>query len=457
LEVEKVAAPFCWIWYDPAEVSKFLKKGATTMSEYQIVSQRNSDTPKRLAEFLQKEGQFLLPMVELVAQTETAIDELIDVTGRATIEAVLGLSAQEVAGAKHRGKAGGEIGWHGSQAGVVPLSDRKLRVRKPRLRSKETGEVEVPAYARLQQQKGLAGQMLKILLGGISTRRYREVLPRMAEAVGVSKSSVSREAIEASAQQLRELVERRFDDLDLLVIFIDGLRLGRYHVIAAVGVDSEGNKHVLGIKEGASENATVASQLLEDLVTRGVKPGRRRLFVIDGSQALRNAITAVYGDHNPVQRCRRHKERNVLGYLPKDEQRRVRRVLKNAWALPAREGQAKLEKEAQRLEEEYPSAAASLCEGVAEMFTVSRLGLPPTLCRGLCSTNAIEATFSGARSRTRHVTHWQSGAMALRWAAGALLETERAYRKLMGYQMLPLLKGLLDEPLLEDMKCNQAG
>lgn len=427
------------------------------MSEYQIASQRNSNTPRRLAEFLQKEGQFLLPMVELVAQTETAIDELIDVTGRATIEAVLGLSAQEVAGAKHPGKAGGAIGWYGSQRGVVPLSDRKLRVRKPRLRNKDGSEVEVPAYRHLQQQKGLAGQMLRILLGGISTRRYSDVLPRMAEAVGVSKSSISRETIEASAQQLRELAERRFDDLDLLVIFIDGLRMGRYHVIAAVGVDHEGKKHVLGIKEGASENATVVTDLLEDLVARGVKPGRRRLFVIDGSQALRNGIDAVYGNHNPVQRCRRHKERNVLGYLPEDEQRRLRRVFKTAWALPAREGRAKLEKEAQGLEEEHPSAAASLREGLTEMFTVSRLGLPPTLCRGLCSTNVIESTFSGARSRTRRVTNWQSGTMALRWAAGALLETEKAYNKLMGYQTLPFLKGLLDEPLKEDAEAKQVG
>jgi putative transposase len=427
------------------------------MSEYQIASQRNSDTPRRLAEFLQKEGQFLLPLIELVAHTETAIDELIDMTGRATVEAVLHLSAQEVAGAKHPGKAVSSIGWHGSQEGVVPLSDRKMRVRRPRLRRKAGGEVEVPAYGRLRQQQGMAGQMLKILLGGISTRRYRDVLPRMAEAVGVSKSSVSREASDASAQQLQELAERRLDDLDLLVIFIDGLRLGRYHVIAAVGVDREGKKQVLGIKEGASENETVVTELLQDLVARGVKPGRRRLFVIDGSQALRNAITAVYGHENPVQRCRRHKERNVLGYLPKEEQRRVRRVLKNAWCLPAREGQARLEKEAQRLEEEYPSAAASLREGLADMFTVSRLGLPPTLCRGLCSTNVIESTFSGARSRTRRVTNWQCGTMVLRWAAAALLETEKAYRKLMGYPMLPLLKGLLDEPLQEDTNRKQVG
>lgn len=241
------------------------------------------------------------------------------------------------------------------------------------------------------------------------------------------------------------MAERRFDGLDLLVIFIDGIRLGRYHVLAAVGVDSVGKKHVLGIKEGASENTTVVTGLLEDLVGRGVKPGRRRLFVIDGSQALRNGIEAVYGTQDLVQRCRRHKERNVLGYLPNEERHRVRRVLKNAWALPAAEGMARLEKEAKRLEAEYPSAAESLREGLAEMFTVSRLGLPPTLLRSLCSTNVIESTFFGTRSRTGRVTNWQSGSMAMRWAAGGLLETEKSYRRLMGYQLLPFLKGLLDE------------
>ena len=412
------------------------------MSDYEIADRKDS---RALTEFLRKEGQFLLPIVSLIETAQGAIDEVIDVAGRATIEAVLQLSAQEVAGAKHPGKAQGAIRWHGQQSGVVPLSNRKLRVRKPRLRHKEQGEVEVPAYQALRSNSTLASRMLEILLHGVSTRHYRHVLPEMAETVGISKSSVSREAIEASEQVLQALAERRFDDRDILLIYLDGLRFGRHHVLAAVGVDCQGNKHVLGLRQGASENAVVVQELLEDLVARGIRPGRRRLFVIDGSKALRQGIDAVYGSNNPVQRCRRHKERNVLGYLPKEEQLRMRQVMKAAWRLPASQGEARLEKEAQALEKDHPSAAASLREGLAEMFTVNRLGLLAPLSRGLCSTNVIESSFSGARSKTRRVTHWQDGAMALRWAAASLLATEKNFRKLTGYKLLWMLQAYLDE------------
>jgi transposase-like protein len=409
------------------------------MSEYQIVERKDS---RALTDFLQKEGQFLLPIVGLIETAQIAIDEVIDVTGRATIEAVLRLSAQEIAGEKHQGKYGGAIRWHGHQSGVVPLSNRKLRVNRPRLRHKEQGEVEVPAYRALQSNSTLASRMLEILLCGVSTRQYKRVLPEMAETVGVSRSSVSREAIDASEQVLKELAERRFDDQDFLLIYLDGLRFGKHHVLAAVGVDRQGNKQVLGLRDGASENAVVVKELLEDLVAWGIRPGRRRLFVIDGSKALRHAIEAVYGSNNPVQRCRRHKERNVLGYLPKEEQKRMRQVMKAAWRLPASQGEARLEKEAQILEKDYPSAAASLREGLVEMFTVNRLGLPAPLSRCLCSTNVIESSFSGSRSKTRRVTNWQDGSMALRWAAASLVATEKNFRKLAGLWML---KAYLDE------------
>ena len=155
---------------------------------------------------------------------------------------------------------------------------------------------------------------------GISTRNYKEVLPVIAETVGVSKSSVSREFIEASEKTFKELCERRFDDKDILVVYIDGLQFGETHVIVALGVDSAGYKHVLGLIEGSSENAIVVKDLLVDLVERGLDPKRRRLFVIDGSKALRKAVNQVFGTKNPVQRCRNHKIRNVLSYLP-DEQK----------------------------------------------------------------------------------------------------------------------------------------
>jgi transposase-like protein len=297
--------------------------------------------------------------------------------------------------------------------------------------------------------------MLQIVLAGISTRKYKEVLPQMAEAVGVSKSAVSREIIEASEQVFTDLLERRFDAKDILIVYIDGLRFGEYHVLAAVGVDSEGVKHVLGIKDGASENATVVKALLEELVEKGVKPGRRRLYVIDGAKALRIGIDAVYGSDNPVQRCRNHKERNLQDHLPKDPAKQVVSAMKAAWRMEAKEGEAQLEKQAQWLEREWPSAAASLREGLSEMFTINRLGIPATLRRCLGSTNIIESSFSGTRGKTYKVTHWQNGAMALRWAASALTATEKNFRKIIGAHQRWQLKAYLDEPLEKDQMENR--
>jgi transposase-like protein len=204
-------------------------------------------------------------MLDLITQAEMAVDELIDVAGRATIEAVLKLWAQEVAGPKHPGrKTVREAGYHGQQKGVVCLAERKLRVQKPRLRRRSGGtgaEVELPAYAAMQNDSRLGRRMLEVLMHGVSTRAYRKVLPEMAETVGVSKSAVSREFLEASEEVLKQLLERRFEDLDILVVYLDGLIFGEHPVIAAIGVDHQGGKHVPGLVEGASENAAaVAAQ-----------------------------------------------------------------------------------------------------------------------------------------------------------------------------------------------------
>jgi transposase-like protein len=274
------------------------------------VDNHGTANERRLAEFLNKNGQQILPMVELITQSRMAIDDLVDVVGRATIEAVLQLSAEQVAGPPQQGRRRqGEIVWHGKQPGSVYLQERKLKVYKPRLRRKSArlqGEVAVPAYDAMQNRAAMGSRMLDILLEGVSTRRYGAVIPKMAETVGVSKSSVSRAAIQASEAQLEKLLNRRFDDVDLLIIYIDGMHFGEQCVIGAVGVDEHGNKHVLGIQEGATENAAAAKDLLQDLVERGVKPERRRLFVIDGSKALRAAINAVFGSASLVQRCRQH-------------------------------------------------------------------------------------------------------------------------------------------------------
>lgn len=410
---------------------------------YHIAEKSDS---RSLAEFLVKNGQSLLPMVELIEQSQKAVDELIDGVGRATIEAVLKLSAQGIAGPPHPGRKGGAVGWHGRESGTVCLRERKLRVERPRLRNKqqgEGGEVPLPAYEAMRAEGKLGSRMLEILLRGVSSRQYGEVLPQMAETVGVSKSSVSRQGIEASEAELRSLCERQLADLELLILYVDGLRFGEHQVLVAVGVDEQGEKHVLGLAEGASENAVVVKGLLEDLVGRGLKTGRKYLFVIDGSKALRCAIEAVFGPENPVQRCRNHKLENVSGYLPKELKGQVKAVMRAAFRLPEKEGRARLEKQAQWLEREYPSAAVSLREGLAEMFTVTRLQLSASLSRCLVSTNVIESPHSGVRLRTRRVCRWRDGKMVLRWAAAALLMTEKNFRRIMGYEDLWRLKAAL--------------
>ena len=418
-------------------------------TSYHTIGKQGKVNEKELAGFLARSGQLLLPMVDLIEQCRMACDELIDVTGRAAIEAVLQLSANQAAGgpAQQGKRRTGDVVFHGRQSGQVMLSDRRLEVERPRLRTRgrHGREVEVPAYEAMHNGEQMGARMLEILMRGVSTRNYKEVIPSMAETMGVSKSAVSRRVVEASEAEVEALLARRFDELRLLVIYIDGLIFGDYTMIGAVGVDSEGNKHVLGIREGATENSTVVTELLEDIVARGLDPKRRMLFVIDGSKALRAAINAVFGAQQPVQRCRAHKLRNVLDHLPKEQREQVKSVLRAAWKLDAKDGMARIRKLAEWLGRDYPSAASSLLEGLDECFTINRLGLPPSLRRCLATTNIIESPHAGVRIQTRRVTHWQNGKMVIRWLASSFIRTEKRFNKIMGYRDLWTLEAILND------------
>jgi transposase-like protein len=256
---------------------------------------------------------------------------------------------------------------------------------------------------------------------------------------------VSRQAIEASEAELEALLSRRFDELKILIVYIDGVVFGEHTMIGAVGVDVKGHKHVLGIREGATENATVVIELLQDIASRGLDPKQKRLFIIDGSKALRAAINAVFGADQPVQRCRAHKLRNVLDHLPEEQKEQVKSLLRAAWKMEAKAGMVRIRKLAEWLEREYPSAAASLREGLEECFTINRLGLPPSLQRCLATTNIIESPHAGVRIRTRRVTNWQNGSMVRRWMASAFLRTEKNFRRIMGYRELWTLEAILNE------------
>ena len=417
------------------------------MSEYQIVNKKDS---RKISQLLAEHGEVLEPLLAMLETADASVNAAIDSIGRVGIEALLHLSARQLVGEKQPGRKrlDSEVRWHGYQKGFVSLDERKVRVERPRLRKKGRGrdaEVAIPVYDELQTNSRAAQRVLQILMYGVSTRNYHDVLPEMAESVGMSKSAVSREMIEGCEEKLRELCERRFDAMPLLVIYIDGVRFGEWHVIVAVGVDEKGEKHVLGLREGATENSTVVKKLLEDLVERGVTSDRHRLFVIDGSKALHTAIQAVYGKTMPIQRCHQHKERNVADELPKDQRDMVASKMKWAWKLKADEGEKKLKELAESLHRQWPSAAASLREGLEEMFTINRMNLTPTLRRCLETTNIIESSFSGVSARTHRVRRWRDGAMVARWAATSLLATEKHYKKVMGYRDLWQVKTHLEE------------
>ena len=256
-------------------------------------------------------------------------------------------------------------------------------------------------------------------------------------------TAVSQETIEAAEKSINEVLTRRLDELDLLVIYVDGLIFSDHVVLAAVGVDRQGNKHVLGLQHAATESTAAAEDLLTGIVERGVSTEKNRLFVLDGSKALRAAVRRVFGKV-PVQRCRAHKLRNVVERLPKAERDQAKAAIRAAWRLGAQDGQARLEKLAQWYEGDWPEAAASLREGMEECFTIIRLGVPPSLHRCLATTNIVESPNAGVRRRTRRVTRWKDAAMVCRWATAAFLDTEKSFRKIMGYKDLWMLDAILN-------------
>ena len=425
---------------------------------YQIVTRAEKESAAIIEQFCQNNGQLLLPLVNLIESASQQVESIIHEIGIQTLETVLVLSAEQVAGRRTPGKPKGDIRWHGSQNGQVKLADRKVSVKRPRLRHRREGEVKIPAYEELQRDRGLSDRMLGTLLRGVSTREYEQVLPEMAETVGVSRSAVSRQVIEASAEQLQRLRDRRWEGVPILVIYIDGQRFGDHHIISALGVDIEGQKHVLGIESGATENANTVKRLLTHLQDHGLASDRKYLFVIDGAKALRTAIDEVFGAEQPVQRCRNHKLRNVMAELPDEQQSQALNLMRAAWKThTAEEGEKRIEQLAHFLEYEYEHAARSLREGLSEMFTLQRLQIPPSLYRSLGTTNFIESSQSGLRRRTAKVSRWRDASMVERWSASAWLLTEQHFNRIGGHKDLWALATILGRAPANDTVCNKEG
>lgn len=389
-----------------------------------------------------------LPLVEVWEELQPQVERLTGEAGLRIIEAILEDEVERRVGPRHRpDPATGHQRW-GRQPGYVVFAGRKVPLERPRVRTRAGEEVELENYRRLQQDGRMQRAVAERVVCGLSTRKYRRAVEAVLEGYGIEKSSVSRHFVRASAEQLRELCERRLEELELVAVLIDGIEYAGQVLVVALGIDADGKKHILGLWQGATENQTVVKALLEDLVERGLDPERRYLFVIDGSKALRAGIERIFGEAAEVQRCQIHKLRNVVEHLPEHCRAEWRRRLRNAWALADHAGaKGALQRLWRQLCDLNPSAARSLEEGMEETLTLHRLGIAPLLRRSLRSTNAIESCLSTVRHVARNVKRWQGGDHRIRWAAAGLLEAEKKFRRVKGYRQLKELDRILNPEL----------
>src|SRR5712692_7548831 len=390
------------------------------------------------------EGQLWLRLPGLVRE---ALYGTVIGAGLACVDEMLEAERAALCGARYEHLADRQALRAGHLASSLVLGGRRVAVSRPRVRSVEGRELRLPSWREWSARDPLDQRAMEQMVLGVSTRRYArslEPLPQAVQVRGISKSAVSERFVYGTERKLGELMSRDLRGLPLVALMIDGVHFGEHVVLAAVGVDERGGKHVLGLREGATENATAVKALLADLVERGLDTNRALLIVIDGAKALHKAVVEVCGRRALIQRCREHKKRNVSDALPERLRAPIRSAMNQAYAThDASRARRLLDNLARRLEHQHPGAAASLREGVEETLTVMRLGLPENLERVLSSTNLIENLFSRVREIGRRVKRWQSGTMVLRWAAAGVLEAERGFRKLAGYRAMPSLVAAL--------------
>jgi putative transposase len=409
-------------------------------------------------------GESVLPGVvqealgELVSDARAGLLALCVGVGLGVLCELMELEVQEVVGAKGKHDPDRVAVRHGHENGEVTLGGRRVAVRRPRARTADgEREVELGSYSHFACRDPLSGVILEQLLAGVSTRRFKRTREPVGERVSdgersVSKSAVSRAFVSRTRDQLKALMSRDLSDVRICVLMIDGIDLkGRTNVVA-LGITTEGQKIALGLWEGSTENATVAQSLLSDLVDRGLDTQQGVLAVIDGAKALRKAVRTVLGEHIPVQRCIRHKERNVLDHLPEEDQEIVKRRLRAAWAMKTHSTALRnLKLLADELAHTHPGASSSLREGLEETITAVRLGARGDLRHTLMSTNPCESMIECIRRTSGNVKRWQNGDMALRWTAAGMLEAEHSFRRIQGHADLAELAIEVERQVTHDI------
>lgn len=391
--------------------------------------------------------QLPLPILGTLLDAKAAFFELCVDTGQQVLMYMQEADREALCGPKGQHDQNRQAYRGGSTPSRVVLGGRKISMPRLRVRS-DGGEQPLASFQWASDQDPLDDYTLSAVAAGASTRKYARTLdplPAEVHQAGVSKSAVSRRFVALTTQQLSKFTSRPLAETDLRVIYIDGKVFKEHCIVIALGVDSDGKKHVLGLREGATENARVVKGLLGDLVDRGLSTEAPILFVIDGAKALRTAVRDFFGDYGVVQRCQIHKRRNVVGYLPDHMHASIDRAMKDAYhSATAELAKKQLIRLANSLENEYPSAASSLREGLDETLTVLRLGVRDSLRRTLSTTNPVENLNGSVAHYTRNVKRWRGGKMIERWVAAALLGAEKKFRRVAGYRDLPELFASLD-------------
>jgi len=391
-------------------------------------------------------GQRHLPLVDLLVDTRAELMELAVASGLKVLTTMLEEDRTAICGPRYQHQADREASRTGAVQSEVVLGGRKVALRRPRVRANGQ-EVPLPTFQIMAREDPLNRRVVEQMLVGVATRQYArslEPLPSTMATRGVSKSAVSRRFVAKTAAQLNAWRSTIFDTLDLVALLIDGVHIGEHCIMVALGIDRTGRKHALGLWDGSTENATVCQSLLADLQSRGLRTDRSLLVILDGSKALHKAVTQMFGSAALIHRCQVHKLRNILEHLPEGQRPWVRAIVARAYKqTEVATARRLLQDLARRLDDPYPSAAASVREGLDETLTVITLGLSDRLRQSLATTNAIESLISRTRHVKRNVKRWRGGQMVLRWTAAAVLEAVKGFRRLKGHKDMPKLVAAL--------------
>jgi putative transposase len=424
---------------------------------YQIQTQRALEQFKDWANGDVDPVQLTFPAKEIVQLAERGLGELLRQVGKMFIENVMESEVEQIAGKRSQPDVARTAYRWGNERGYVRIDGQKVPIDKPRVRSRQHDcEIVLGSYELFQRASLIEETVWQKIMYGLTMRSYKEVVQQFADAYGIEKSTVSEHFVEASRKKLEQLMTRSLAGLSLCAIFIDGSIFKGEHLVVAIGLDRFGRKIVLGIRQGATENATLVGELLGDLLSRGVDFSQPRLYVVDGSKALRTAISSYAGDAAFVQRCQVHKIRNVIEYLPEAQRHGVKFRMRGAYlqdtAADARNALLKLHDE---LIEVNPSAAASLAEGLDDTLTLLDLQIRHKLRQCLSSTNGIESGFATVNNICGRVKRWQGRDHRLRWMASALLFAESHWNRMHGYRHLPMLVAAIESAYQLRIKHNQ--